>query len=134
MSAPVEQILAAALFAAEKHASQRRKGAAGIPYIVDGPDGPLLADSHALRHTSLPLGGRAEIPLRTPQELAGDSTPTLTTRYSHRRLEDLSGAVGKLPRFLPTSQHTWCRCNRPVLCEGCVPHLRAAHEASLRAE
>jgi hypothetical protein len=35
------------------------------------------------------------------QELAGHSTPTLTARYSHRRLYDLAGAVEKLPAFLP---------------------------------
>src|SRR5262249_4518237 len=73
----------------------------GIPYVVDGPDGPLYADFHALRHTYLTLGGRAGIDLRTLQELAGHSTPTLTARYSHRRLYDLAGAVGKLPSFLP---------------------------------
>ncbi len=75
--------------------------AAGVPYAVEGPDGPLFADFHALRHTYLTLGGRAGIDLRTLQELAGHSTPTLTARYSHRRLYDLAGAVEKLPRFLP---------------------------------
>src|SRR5437588_12414655 len=74
---------------------------AGIPYAVAGPDGPLFADFHALRHTYLTLGGRAGIDLRTLQELAGHSTPTLTARYSHRRLYDLAGAVEKLPRLLP---------------------------------
>ena len=49
--------------------------AAGIPYAVEGPDGPLYADFHALRHTYLTLGGRAGIDLRTLQELAGHSTP-----------------------------------------------------------
>jgi integrase len=75
--------------------------AAGIPYAVEGPDGTLFADFHALRHTYLTLGGRAGIDLRTLQELAGHSTPTLTARYSHRRLYDLAAAVKKLPRFLP---------------------------------
>jgi integrase len=75
--------------------------AAGIPYAVEGPDGPLFADFHALRHTYLTLGGRAGIDLRTLQELAGHSTPELTARYSHRRLYDLAGAVEKLPSFLP---------------------------------
>jgi integrase len=75
--------------------------AAGIPYAVAGPDGPLYADFHALRHSYLTLGGRAGIDLRTLQELAGHSTPTLTARYSHRRLYDLAGAVEKLPNFLP---------------------------------
>src|SRR4029450_585212 len=75
--------------------------AAGIPYVVEGPDGPLYADFHALRHTYLTLGGRAGIDLRTLQELAGHSTPMLTARYSHRRLYDLAGAIEKLPSFLP---------------------------------
>ncbi len=75
--------------------------AAGIPYTVEGPDGPLFADFHALRHTYLTLGGRAGIDLRTLQELAGHSDPKLTARYSHRRLYDLAGAVEKLPNFLP---------------------------------
>jgi excisionase family DNA binding protein len=75
--------------------------AAGIPYAAEGPDGPLYADFHALRHSYLTLGGRAGIDLRTLQELAGHSTPTLTARYSHRRLHDLAGAVEKLPRLLP---------------------------------
>jgi integrase len=75
--------------------------AAGIPYAVEGPDGPLYADFHSLRHTYLTLGGRAGIDLRTLQELAGHSDPKLTARYSHRRLYDLAGAVEKLPSFLP---------------------------------
>jgi integrase len=75
--------------------------AAGIPYAVEGPDGPLYADFHALRHSYLTLGGRAGIDLRTLQELAGHSDPKLTARYSHRRLYDLTGAVEKLPRLLP---------------------------------
>ncbi len=76
--------------------------AAGIPYAVEGPDGPLFADFHALRHSYLTLGGRAGIDLRTLQELAGHSTPILTARYSHRRLYDLAGAIEKLPSILPT--------------------------------
>jgi integrase len=89
--------------------------AAGIPYTVEGPDGPLFADFHALRHSYLTLGERAGIDLRTLQELAGHSTPTLTARYSHRRLYDLAGAVEKLPNFLPdvgnaeTMSATGCR-------------------------
>ncbi|HYT87593.1 MAG TPA: tyrosine-type recombinase/integrase, partial [Gemmataceae bacterium] len=74
---------------------------AGIPYAVEGPDGPRFADFHSLRHSYLTLGGRAGIDLRTLQELAGHSTPVLTARYSHRRLHDLAGAVEKLPNFLP---------------------------------
>jgi hypothetical protein len=76
--------------------------AAGIAYAVEGPDGPLYADFHALRHSYLTLGGRSGIDLRTLQELAGHSTPVLTARYSHRRLHDLAAAVEKLPPLLPT--------------------------------
>jgi integrase len=75
--------------------------AVGIPYATEGPDGPLFADFHALRHSYLTLGGRAGIDLRTLQELAGHSTSALTERYSHRRLHDLAGAVEKLPSLLP---------------------------------
>jgi integrase len=78
--------------------------AAGIPYAVEGPDGPLYADFHSLRHSYLTLGGRAGIDLRTLQELAGHSTPALTARYSHRRLYDLAAAVEKLPPLLPEDE------------------------------
>jgi hypothetical protein len=77
--------------------------AAGIPYAVEGPDGPEYADFHSLRHSYLTLGGRSGIDLRTLQELAGHSKPELTARYSHRRLYDLQGAVGKFPGLVPTS-------------------------------
>jgi guanosine-3',5'-bis(diphosphate) 3'-pyrophosphohydrolase len=49
MSAPVEQVLAAALFAAEKHSQQRRKGQAGIPYINH-----LLEVAHMVSENSDP--------------------------------------------------------------------------------
>ena len=77
--------------------------AAGIAYAVEGPDGLEYADFHSLRHSFLTLGGRSGIDLRTLQELAGHSTPTLTARYSHRRLYDLAGAVDKLPNLVPTA-------------------------------
>ena len=74
--------------------------AAGIPYAVEGPDGPEYADFHSLRHSYLTLGGRSGIDLRTLQELAGHSKPELTARYSHRRLYDLAGAVGRFPNLI----------------------------------
>ena len=76
--------------------------AAGIPYVTGGPDGPEHADFHALRHTYLTMLGNHGVDLRTAQELAGHSRPDLTARYSHRRLNDLTGAVGKLPPLVPT--------------------------------
>jgi integrase len=74
---------------------------AGIPYVVDGPDGPLFADFHSLRHSYITALGRAGVDLRTAQELAGHSSPTLTARYSQRRIHDLAGAVEKLPSLMP---------------------------------
>lgn len=71
--------------------------AVGIPYVVEGPHGPEYADFHALRHSYLTLLGRSGVDLRTAQVLAGHSTPVLTARYTHRRLDDLAGAVARLP-------------------------------------
>jgi integrase len=101
---PAGQPVWGGTWASDRRGAEMLRGdleAAGIPYVVEGPDGPLFADFHALRHTYLTLGSRAGIDLRTLQELAGHSTPTLTARYSHRRLHDLAGAVEKLPSFLP---------------------------------
>lgn len=77
---------------------------AGIPYAVEGPDGPEYADFHALRHTYITALARGGVDLRTAQELAGHSTPVLTARYSHPRLHDLAGAIEKLPAFLPAAR------------------------------
>jgi excisionase family DNA binding protein len=74
---------------------------AGIPYVVEGPDGPLFADFHAFRHTYLTGLRRGGVDLRTAQELAGHSSPVLTARYSHRWMDDKAREVQKLPRFLP---------------------------------
>jgi integrase/recombinase XerC len=101
---PAGQPVWGGTWASDRRGAEMLRGdleTASIPYAVEGPDGHLYADFHALRHTYLTLGSRAGIDLRTLQELAGHSTPTLTARYSHRRLYDLAGAVEKLPRFLP---------------------------------
>jgi hypothetical protein len=105
--------------------------AAGIPYVVEGPDGPLYADFHALRHTSLTLGGRAGIDLRTLQELAGHHSPLLTARYSHRRLYDLAGAVERLPDFLPPGDDPAC-ARTALPATGTDGQIRTYDEKSLR--
>ena len=105
--------------------------AAGIPYSVEGPDGPLFADFHALRHTYLTLGGRAGIDLRTLQELAGHSSLALTARYSHRRLYDLAGAVDRLPNFLPAADGSACAA-QPLRATGTDGGTRTYDEKSLR--
>ena len=92
--------------------------AAGIPYAVEGPDGPEYADFHALRHSYLTLGGRAGIDLRTLQELAGHSTPTLTARYMHVRLRDAAGAVEKLPPLVPDAGPNAASASLPLRMTG----------------
>ena len=87
---------------------------AGIPYRIEGPNGPLFFDMHAMRHTYLTLAGRAGVDLRTLQELAGHSSPVVTARYVHVRLHDAAGAVGKIPSCLPESGPTRRR-------SGCAP-------------
>ncbi len=57
-----------------------------------------VADYHAQRHTYISgiVAGGASV--KTAQELARHSTPTLTIgRYSHARLHDLQGALDALP-------------------------------------
>jgi guanosine-3',5'-bis(diphosphate) 3'-pyrophosphohydrolase len=49
MSGPVEQVLAAALFAAERHSQQRRKGPADLPYVNH-----LLEVAHMIAENSDP--------------------------------------------------------------------------------
>lgn len=85
--------------------------AAGIPYVVEGPDGPLYADFHSLRHTYLTLGGRVGIDLRTLQELAGHHSPILTARCTQRKR---SWAMSFAPRE-PTHQRPWMPVARPLL-------------------
>ena len=97
--------------------------AISIAYAVEGPDGPLHADFHALRHSYLTLGGRAGIDLRTLQELAGHSTPTLTARYSHRRFHDLAGAVEKMPRLLAEGEPIGVKPEKVCLGFACTDAL-----------
>jgi len=57
-SAPVQQILAAARFAAEKHANQRRKGVAGEPYVNHLIEvAQLIAGSSEELDTNLVMAG-----------------------------------------------------------------------------
>ncbi len=77
--------------------------AAGIPYMVEGPHGPLYADFHSLRHSFITLLERAGIGVKAAQELARHSDVRLTLqRYTHKSLVDLGSAVEQLPSFLPS--------------------------------
>jgi hypothetical protein len=73
-------------------------GAAGIPYIVEEPDGPLYADFHALRHPFISMLERNGVSIKQAQVLARHPDPKLTIgRYSHATLTELGNALGRLP-------------------------------------
>lgn len=75
--------------------------AAGIPYAIDGPDGPLYADIHSLRHSYVALLDRAGLTLKVAMQLARHSDPKLTkTRYGRAQLHDLGAAVESMPPLL----------------------------------
>jgi integrase len=71
---------------------------AGIPYEVPGPDGPLYADFHALRHTYITLLGKVGTGTKDTQALARHSTIMLTLdRYTHEDRAAMTQAVNRLP-------------------------------------
>ena len=71
--------------------------AAGVPYVVEGPDGPRYVDFHGLRHTYISLMERAGVGLNDAKELARHSTIILTKdRYTHADEAGLAVAVNKL--------------------------------------
>ena len=75
--------------------------AAGVPYVVEGPDGPLFADFHALRHSYVALLETAGATLKQAMQLARHSDPKLTmARYGKAQVHDLGAAVRKLPSLL----------------------------------
>lgn len=79
--------------------------ACGIPYVVEGPDGPLYADFHALRHSFIAMLDRSGATLKEAMQLARHSDPKLTMAvYGRAQLHDLSAAVGRLPSLQPGPQ------------------------------
>jgi integrase len=52
--------------------------AAGVPYVVEGPDGPLHADFHSLRHGFIAMLDRSGAMLKEAMQLARHSDPKLT--------------------------------------------------------
>jgi hypothetical protein len=67
---------------------------AGIPYRVEGPDGPLFADFHALRHTYIASLKRAGVSLSAAMRLARHGDPRLTAAvYGREDLDELASAV-----------------------------------------
>ncbi len=71
--------------------------AAGVPHVVQGPDGPRYADFHGLRHTYVSLMERAGVAMNDARELARHSTIVLTKdRCTHADEAGLAAAVNKL--------------------------------------
>jgi integrase len=74
---------------------------AGIPYVVQGRDGPLYADFHALRHSYIALLDKSRATLKEAMQLARHSDPRLTMAvYGKANLDDLGAAAGRLPSLL----------------------------------
>ena len=73
----------------------------GIPYIIQGPDGPLFADFHCLRHSFVALLDKRGATLKEAMQLARHNDPKLTMAvYGRARLQDLAGAVDRMPTTL----------------------------------
>jgi len=74
----------------------------GLPYVIDGPDGPLFADFHSLRHSFVALLERSGASLKQAMQLARHSDPKLTmARYGRARLTDLGTTLERMPTLLP---------------------------------
>jgi integrase len=72
--------------------------ATGVPYAVEGPDGPLYADFHSLRHSYIALLEKSGATLKEAMQLARHSDPKLTMAvYGRAQLHDLGWAVERLP-------------------------------------
>jgi integrase len=77
--------------------------AACVPFVIEGRDGPLYADLHALRHSFVALLDQSGASLREAMQLARHSDPKLTMRvYGRLRLQDLGNAIGRLPSLSPS--------------------------------
>jgi hypothetical protein len=78
-------------------------------YVVDGLDGPLYADMHALRHSYITLLSRSGAPLKVVQLLARHSDVRLTIGlYTHAEEADKAAAVQSLTctKFDPACTRT----------------------------
>ena len=100
--------------------------AAGIPYVIEGPDGPLHADFHCLRHSYVAMLDRSGATLKEAMQLARHSDPKLTMKiYGKARRHDLAGAVERFPS-LEARDKTGSKRKRsdPRLDKGAVWHER----------
>ena len=90
--------------------------AAGIPYAVEGPDGPLYADFHALRHSFIALLDKSGATLKEAMQLARHTDPKLTMAvYGRRQLHDLGAGrrAGCPSCWTRPATEARGRCRRP---------------------
>ena len=92
---------------------------------VDSAGG--VADFHSTRHTYISGIVATGASVKTAQELARHSTPSLTIgRYSHTRLHDIKGALDALP--------TWSEQSEPVALQATGTDAAAASNPRLSAQ
>src|SRR5262249_10544145 len=89
MSTPIERVLAAALFAAEKHARQRRKGPADVPYINH-----LLEVAHMISEHSDPAD--TDLIVAALLHDAVEDTPTSLAEIQDRFGSDVAALVAEV--------------------------------------
>lgn len=88
---------------ADKAAAMLRKDAAtaGIPAVVDGPDGSEVLDFHALRVSYGTILDSLNVSLKERMGLMRHSDPRLTTvRYTRVRPHNLDAVADRLPTFV----------------------------------
>src|SRR5262249_45256043 len=72
-------------------------------YVIEGPDGPLYADFHSLRHSYIALLEQSGATLKQAMQLARHSDPKLPmARHGRTQLHDLAETVSRPPSLLPT--------------------------------
>jgi integrase len=86
---------------------KRDLAAAGLPYVVDTPEGPRHLDFHALRHTYSTLVIEAGATVKEAQVLLRHKDPGLTIgRYTHAGAGGLADCVNRLPLGAPPEGRT----------------------------
>lgn len=76
---------------------------AGIPYIAEGPDGPLFADFHSLLHSYVDFGPQRGH-LETGHAVGPLGHPKLTAAlYGRVRLNDLGSVMNQMPALTAPS-------------------------------
>ena len=72
--------------------------AAGIPYVVEGPDGPLFADFHSTRHTYATAVCRTDAPIKDMMAMTRHSTPDLFLKtYAKTNIWNKARVAEQLP-------------------------------------